>query len=486
MQGNNANENVVNDIINHNDQENHNLNSESNDLNSGMLNKLLNSSIKGIKYNDKINVFKVNCTICLENFNSDSLVIKLFCKHIFHFQCLKNLMIKNKHKSELKCPNCNNEAVLASNEVSSSENQTNKNNVNYLDPTQQLETVQLYQQNINKCSNSNPCDQDSSSGIDRLKSPNENESLRNNNRNYVRYKAENILESEQRSILNIDRNGNENKNLQDYHYNIDDINLISDMKKTQSNAPTNYISNNSDNTGADLSRQNHSKFFVQTISNIYNNKDTNNKCMFHNISQGIHTQRNFECDLINLNKNSLISNSKNPSRIISNELCKAEVQKKIETNKINKNKPSLNVVKQGADISVYESHCYYNRDTIRNESMNISDEEFNINQEKLVFSNIADKSNAESKSRNKNHLIYNCTMCVDKFNLAKKNSLGHKPKPSANNNNYNNTTNKIRRIQYKKFHKKIKRKLLNYPIYANIDLIDDLEDCNSEELNKTI
>lgn len=128
----NINENNENN--NHNNMENINMNQDQdfnnlqdnfillNKNNLEILNKLLSSKIQGIKYNEKMNIFKVNCTICLENFISDSLVIKLFCKHIFHFQCLKNLMLKNRHNSELKCPNCKNEVMLFTLEDKSKEN----------------------------------------------------------------------------------------------------------------------------------------------------------------------------------------------------------------------------------------------------------------------------------------------------------------------------------------------------------------------------
>ena len=43
--------------------------------------------------------------ICLEEFNAESLVVKLPCGHLFHSTCLKKWFLNT--KKELKCPNCN-------------------------------------------------------------------------------------------------------------------------------------------------------------------------------------------------------------------------------------------------------------------------------------------------------------------------------------------------------------------------------------------
>ena len=88
----------------------------ANHNNSNILNKLSKSKIKGIKYIEEINYFKDNCTICLENFDSQSMVIILYCKHIFHYECLKDFMIKNKNKQEAKCPNCKNQVQILTEE----------------------------------------------------------------------------------------------------------------------------------------------------------------------------------------------------------------------------------------------------------------------------------------------------------------------------------------------------------------------------------
>ncbi len=139
MQNNAVNNHInnYNNIENVNDQQINTLNSKSNfsKNNLEILNKLLSSNIKGIKYDQSLNFFKVNCTICLENFDSGSYVIKLFCKHIFHYECIKDLMIKNRHNSELKCPNCKNEVLFFSNVEKSmivTQNPARENNYNII------------------------------------------------------------------------------------------------------------------------------------------------------------------------------------------------------------------------------------------------------------------------------------------------------------------------------------------------------------------
>jgi hypothetical protein len=43
------------------------------------------------------------CTICIQEFNSDDNIVELHCKHIFHKQCFEDLLNSNGHK---QCPNC--------------------------------------------------------------------------------------------------------------------------------------------------------------------------------------------------------------------------------------------------------------------------------------------------------------------------------------------------------------------------------------------
>jgi hypothetical protein len=73
--------------------------------NTEMLNKLFENELKPQDYDDNINDYKIQvCSICIENLASDK-VSKLFCKHIFHTNCLKDWLLKDILKP--KCPNCN-------------------------------------------------------------------------------------------------------------------------------------------------------------------------------------------------------------------------------------------------------------------------------------------------------------------------------------------------------------------------------------------
>jgi hypothetical protein len=66
---------------------------------------LLETTLKPKKYKENLNVYKGNCSICLEEFKLESDVTDLPCKHIFHFECLRGYLHKNILQS--KCPNCN-------------------------------------------------------------------------------------------------------------------------------------------------------------------------------------------------------------------------------------------------------------------------------------------------------------------------------------------------------------------------------------------
>ncbi len=74
-------------------------------LNKQKLIKLFSTKLKPIYYNQKMNIFNDNCTICLNNFFRGQKIIRLNCEHIFHEKCLKKYL-KNNLKNP-KCPNCN-------------------------------------------------------------------------------------------------------------------------------------------------------------------------------------------------------------------------------------------------------------------------------------------------------------------------------------------------------------------------------------------
>jgi hypothetical protein len=67
--------------------------------------------VKPIKFHE-VNLNKnelkgLKCPIDLEYFQPDSDVILTECLHVFHYDCLKTYIEKNKMKKELRCPLCN-------------------------------------------------------------------------------------------------------------------------------------------------------------------------------------------------------------------------------------------------------------------------------------------------------------------------------------------------------------------------------------------
>lgn len=69
------------------------------------LKELFEGELRPGKYDEVKNEYHTDCTICIENFESSSIVVTLLCKHIFHFDCIKDWI--KKQKGDLKCPNCN-------------------------------------------------------------------------------------------------------------------------------------------------------------------------------------------------------------------------------------------------------------------------------------------------------------------------------------------------------------------------------------------
>ena len=89
--------------------------------------------IKPIKFNeinkDKNEIKNLKCPIDIENFEPDSDVILTDCLHLFHYDCIKTFIEKNKKLKELKCPLC--KKVLYStriNEITSSKNELKNSN----------------------------------------------------------------------------------------------------------------------------------------------------------------------------------------------------------------------------------------------------------------------------------------------------------------------------------------------------------------------
>ena len=73
------------------------------------INKLLETILISKEFNEKDIINDcIECTICLEKFVDKCLICITPCKHIFHYECLRNLIesIKRTKKPTFKCPLC--------------------------------------------------------------------------------------------------------------------------------------------------------------------------------------------------------------------------------------------------------------------------------------------------------------------------------------------------------------------------------------------
>ena len=69
------------------------------------LDMIFKNELRPNPYDNKLNEYGNNCTICLEIFKNGSEIVKLFCKHLFHANCFKKWCIKGILNP--KCPNSN-------------------------------------------------------------------------------------------------------------------------------------------------------------------------------------------------------------------------------------------------------------------------------------------------------------------------------------------------------------------------------------------
>ena len=83
------------------------------EINKEKLDQLFSTKMAEHLYKSEYNQYGGGCSICLENFKKKSKVSMTPCKHVFHFNCIKDWLYKNAKNP--KCPNCNKE-VLANEE----------------------------------------------------------------------------------------------------------------------------------------------------------------------------------------------------------------------------------------------------------------------------------------------------------------------------------------------------------------------------------
>ena len=109
------------------------FNNNINDINSteriDFMNYLKQMKKKKFKevQNESNDIINNKCPIDIEDFEPDDDVILNKCRHLFHYDCLKTFIEKNKTKKEFKCPLCNNPLfdIIMSEKI---ENKDNKHN----------------------------------------------------------------------------------------------------------------------------------------------------------------------------------------------------------------------------------------------------------------------------------------------------------------------------------------------------------------------
>ena len=107
---------------------NNNINDINNTERIDFMNYLKQMKTKKYKeiQNENIDIINNKCPIDIENFEPDDDVIINKCRHLFHYDCLKTFIEKNKTKKEFKCPLCNNPLF----DIDMSEKIDEKNNKN--------------------------------------------------------------------------------------------------------------------------------------------------------------------------------------------------------------------------------------------------------------------------------------------------------------------------------------------------------------------
>ena len=80
--------------------------------NSMMIKILLKKKLEEIKYNDNLNDYGDNCTICMNGFTKNIIIYKTPCEHIFHIECFNKYLKNIKSKDKLICPNCNQNLII--------------------------------------------------------------------------------------------------------------------------------------------------------------------------------------------------------------------------------------------------------------------------------------------------------------------------------------------------------------------------------------
>jgi len=199
------------------------------------LKKLFETDLKPKKYKEDNNKFHTNCTICIEDFKPESVVVTLVCEHIFHFECLKDML--KKQKGEPKCPNCSSNLV-PDGFLDVEEENLDEINRNRLNVTNNRTNLTINMNSINTSNNNLELRENRERNI--VIQGNDNSSTINHNQlrnNFI----ENDSRSHTNNITNINSNSNQRSSI---------LNPVNLNNLNQGNSNNSNTSNNNSHTGS--------------------------------------------------------------------------------------------------------------------------------------------------------------------------------------------------------------------------------------------
>lgn len=149
--------------------------------------KLETGELKGEKYLESKNVYKSGCTICIEQFVKNAIIVKLDCLHIFHKECLKEWLEKNITRP--KCPNCNFNVLFKTYDKVDEQAPSNQNedqNINAVAIFNPIESIQYMPNQLNPFNNMYYSSVNATQFIARLSHPNIPGQVANSQTNQLR------------------------------------------------------------------------------------------------------------------------------------------------------------------------------------------------------------------------------------------------------------------------------------------------------------
>lgn len=233
--------------------------------NLNALEKLFNEDLKKQKFCEKEDKEFTNCTICLEDYVSDSEIITLACKHTFHYICLRNWLLRV--LLHPKCPNCNDNLLhLPEGESSSSESDSDS----YVDSENMSISDSDYENSI------------ASRNLNR--NGNRNANHNNNYRNYGRNNTYNNLNSNNRNnnnnSISVNINQNVNRTSSRANINVNNNNGLNRSEILIINNRSEILNNNNNNNASriidsNMNSNNNLMYIQQNRSSLNNHNNSN-------------------------------------------------------------------------------------------------------------------------------------------------------------------------------------------------------------------